>query len=1142
MPSPRPSSVVCATLALIMVLYTDSSARGASGDLLLEASFQGLAPEGITHDPTDNSFWVPSYLDGVVRHFDANLNFLGSFPNPFLVNGFTGIAYYPPNDSLLLVEPAAGRLLEVDKNGAPVPGGIDANLQLFPVVNPMGIPFIRGLAYYPNGNGGDGSVFGVENVGSLIYEFDLFGSVLRTFGHPDDPDGFPGLGAGAPAGGIDLVLDPGTGDLIGFDLIGEDAGALVAYRLDADGVPTGLAVPLASTGTGAIGGIVRVPYTDPTLGVVDAIYGTAESSAALFIVDGALPPIAEILDFTCEATGSDAIELSWTINQTYEEIELYRNASLYAVLPGTSTSFVDTPLADGVYEYEIVGYDSTFETLPRSCVDVIGAGQVLDSVTLVDIRFALDLTEAADQTLWISDFENRVWNYDKDLEFLGVFDGPFTEPDDELSGIAYRPETSTLFLYNSFDNTFQEVDLGGTPVGSRITAELPIDPDDDPFVGSLLYNPNGNGGDGELFALELETTRVYRLARDGSLLGSFLHPEEAAQPLPPSYLGHYVLGLSAVPEIGDGFVELDTGAGNIFDRTTTRIYRIDGQTGVPTGFQLPVDALYRRRPANFYAVHNTNFGTESAAYVIAVHVNDNVLFRVNRDVPTVLPVDFLSCRQPSFADEVQIEFVNHGPYDAIEIYRDEVLLANLPGDVNTYLDNTPLPGIRRYRVVPVTGGVSAAERRCELRVGVGAILERKLIFPAVSPYQMTRNPSTGEFFITSNSGSVETIYKFDQDLEFIEEIPSPVDQPFQVAALSIRNRPGGDELWSIAWELPTPWLQEPDFVLTIQDEAGGIVTSPTLIDIPGAGVGVAVTYPTGLTYDPASDTFWFLERNTNLFWQLNTDGVLLQSVPHPLPPQQDFVFNLGLSVDSELSTLTATTALPLEDKITRAVGITLDGIPTGETIPLDDADLNPIYGMARERHRLWVTGSTGSLSQLLEIKAADPVEPPSGLTCVESAPLEVTISWSESIAYDDIVVSRSGVPIAVVAAGTLSLIDTSVPVGARSYTVSGRTADGTSPPNACSLVVTGTGPTFIRGDASGDGQVDVSDAVFMLSYLFAGGPDPDCLDAADVDDNGLAEITDPVFLLAFLFTGGPQPPMPFPTAGGDPTGDSLLCD
>jgi len=82
--------------------------------------------------------------------------------------------------------------------------------------------------------------------------------------------------------------------------------------------------------------------------------------------------------------------------------------------------------------------------------------------------------------------------------------------------------------------------------------------------------------------------------------------------------------------------------------------------------------------------------------------------------------------------------------------------------------------------------------------------------------------------------------------------------------------------------------------------------------------------------------------------------------------------------------------------------------------------------------------------------------------------------------------------------------------------------------------------SFVRGEANGDGKVDLSDAVAVLRYLFAGA-DLDCLDAADVDDGGKVDIADPVALLGYLFAGASEPPAPFPECGLDSTEDSLDC-
>lgn len=82
--------------------------------------------------------------------------------------------------------------------------------------------------------------------------------------------------------------------------------------------------------------------------------------------------------------------------------------------------------------------------------------------------------------------------------------------------------------------------------------------------------------------------------------------------------------------------------------------------------------------------------------------------------------------------------------------------------------------------------------------------------------------------------------------------------------------------------------------------------------------------------------------------------------------------------------------------------------------------------------------------------------------------------------------------------------------------------------------------TFVRGDANGDGQIDLSDAIGILAYLFTAGAGP-CLEALDVDDSGTLNVADAVSLLAHLFGGTVTPPAPFPDCGIDPNPSSLGC-
>lgn len=77
------------------------------------------------------------------------------------------------------------------------------------------------------------------------------------------------------------------------------------------------------------------------------------------------------------------------------------------------------------------------------------------------------------------------------------------------------------------------------------------------------------------------------------------------------------------------------------------------------------------------------------------------------------------------------------------------------------------------------------------------------------------------------------------------------------------------------------------------------------------------------------------------------------------------------------------------------------------------------------------------------------------------------------------------------------------------------------------LTVAGRLPRFVRGDANDDGDVNLSDCVFILVHLFIGGAEPPCLATADTDADGGVDLGSAIYLLNYLFTGGPAPPEPF---------------
>jgi len=81
---------------------------------------------------------------------------------------------------------------------------------------------------------------------------------------------------------------------------------------------------------------------------------------------------------------------------------------------------------------------------------------------------------------------------------------------------------------------------------------------------------------------------------------------------------------------------------------------------------------------------------------------------------------------------------------------------------------------------------------------------------------------------------------------------------------------------------------------------------------------------------------------------------------------------------------------------------------------------------------------------------------------------------------------------------------------------------------------------FIRGDANFDGAIQISDAQSILGRVLLGHSIV-CDDSADANDDGNLDISDPVYLLNHMFSSGPAPHAPFPEPGIDPTADSHGC-
>lgn len=64
------------------------------------------------------------------------------------------------------------------------------------------------------------------------------------------------------------------------------------------------------------------------------------------------------------------------------------------------------------------------------------------------------------------------------------------------------------------------------------------------------------------------------------------------------------------------------------------------------------------------------------------------------------------------------------------------------------------------------------------------------------------------------------------------------------------------------------------------------------------------------------------------------------------------------------------------------------------------------------------------------------------------------------------------------------------------------------------------------GDLTGDGEVDLGDAIFLLNYLYKNGPAPNPLSLGDLNCDGEVEMGDIIYLINYLYKNGPPPCTP----------------
>jgi hypothetical protein len=149
---------------------------------------------------------------------------------------------------------------------------------------------------------------------------------------------------------------------------------------------------------------------------------------------------------------------------------------------------------------------------------------------------------------------------------------------------------------------------------------------------------------------------------------------------------------------------------------------------------------------------------------------------------------------------------------------------------------------------------------------------------------------------------------------------------------------------------------------------------------------------------------------------------------------------------------------------------------------------------------------------------------PTNLTCLLNQ-ANVELSWKNNALYESLKVLRDGAELAPLAVDATSYVDTNVPAGEHTYQIAAKSGADEGGPS-CQVRL--GGKIFHRGDSDNNGQLQLTDAVRILGYLFLGQVAPTCFDAADADGNNQLQLTDAVRILGYLFLGQAPPAAPGP--------------
>jgi hypothetical protein len=492
------------------------------------------------------------------------------------------------------------------------------------------------------------------------------------------------------------------------------------------------------------------------------------------------------------------------------------------------------------------------------------------------------------------------------------------------------------------------------------------------------------------------------------------------------------------------------------------------------------------------------------------------------------PVGDFQCRQ--LLDRAVLSFIPTEAYDRIEVSRDGAQIASLPGSATGYTDPLPGPGEFTYSAVAWKGEKSSLSVECVIQSHAPAAppvsefdcKEGTLTWTSPVPYdqlhifrdgqEIAAIPGAEQSYIDHDAPGAMAVYAIIGELEGFRspEVNCLAHGVWVLEAGDVQVPLGASRVTVPIYATNAAAILGFGFCLDIDSErfkfrtnmAVGMagtagIHEPELISMGAQG---ACGFPAvGVAYD------FNAPRNPEKYLQVGVRQHIFNFVFEPIG-----TFSDGDTFDVSVVSPTFT----LVETISQRPDV-------------------QILGQIR-----FGTGGPQAVKKLSAQSAGG-----GGGGGAAGAGPDVALSWENGSAYEKIRIERNGVSLGEIPGGRTEYVDPGVPSGVFTYKVVGMSAGKSSFPTSTLFAsLSSKKGMFLRGDANRDSRVNVADVLAMARFLFRGEPLP-CLDAADADDSGNVDVTDVIYTISFLFQNGESIKAPgtvYPWI--DPTPDELGCE